>query len=344
MLRGIQQLRALCATTCTLRIGLDLSPTAGHGSRGLAHVVHRLADALLASQRVELVPLMPPSGMSMLHWRHYELPRRAERDKLDVLHSCTSAYPVLAPCKLVQTIHELPWLHAEEEHAGWSHQLWAALGTRHAQLVATASEVVRAEIVANYHPQRVVAVPWGVDRPSSQSSERLRAFELRARDYVLVPGGGRTKKQAMRGLAALDTLGASAPVLVTTGAVDPAMAKPPARLRHLGAVSAEDMGALLEHAACVVVASRSEGFSLPVVEALARGTAVVVPAGTVQAEVAGPVAHVAASCAPEILAQAILQACASASESTLRAERQQYTARYSWDDTARRWEDAWLQM
>jgi glycosyltransferase involved in cell wall biosynthesis len=104
------------------------------------------------------------------------------------------------------------------------------------------------------------------------------------------------------------------------------------------------MGALLEHAACVVVASRSEGFSLPVVEALARGTAVVVPAGTVQAEVAGPVAHVAASCATEVLAQAILQACASASESTLRADRQQYAARYSWDDTARRWEDAWLQM
>ena len=51
-----------------------------------------------------------------------------------------------------------------------------------------------------------------------------------------------------------------------------------------------------------------------------------------------------ASCAPEVLAQAILQACASASESTLRAERQQYAARYSWDDTARRWEDAWLQM
>jgi len=344
MLRGIQQVRALCATTCTLRIGLDLSPTAGHGSRGLAHVVQRLAGAVMARQRVELVPLMPPRGMNMLRWRHYELPRRAERARLDVLHSCTSAYPVLAPCKLVQTIHELPWLHNEEEHAGWSHRLWAAIGTRHADLVATASELVRAEILTLYRPLRVVTVPWGVDRPNKQSTDRLRAHELRASGYVLVPGGGRAKKQAMRVLAALDTLGARAPMLVTTGSVDPTLTTQHARLRHLGVVGAEDMEALLEHAACVVVASRSEGFSLPVVEALVRGTAVVVPVGTVQAQVAGSVGHVAASCEPDRLAEAILSACASAMDSTLRTQRQQYAERYSWEVTAQRWENEWAQL
>lgn len=293
---------------------------------------------------MELVPLLPSGATNMLRWRHYELPRLAERAKLDVLHSCTSAYPVLAPCKLVQTIHELPWLHGEDEHAGWSHRLWAALGTRHADLVTTASEIVQDEILACYQPRRIVVAPWGVDAPEPQSPERLQAFGLRAHEYVLVPGGGRAKKQALRALAALATLGNNAPLLVTTGTVEPALTTQQERLRHLGVVSADDMDALLAHAACVVVASRSEGFSLPVVEALARGTAVVVPAGTVQAHVAGPVAHVAASSEPDTLAQAIQRACESAMDDTQRAQRQQQAARYSWQETARRLEDAWLQL
>jgi glycosyltransferase involved in cell wall biosynthesis len=56
----------------------------------------------------------------------------------------------------------------------------------------------------------------------------------------------------------------------------------------IGEVDEADLPALLRLASCVAVLSRSEGFGLPVLEALASGTPVLVPPDSAQAEVAGP--------------------------------------------------------
>ena len=324
-----------------MRIGLDLSPAAGHGSRGLARLAARLADELGRRGRVETLRLQPAPGRSVRWWRHIELPRIAARERLDVLHSFTSAYALAAPCLRVQTVHELPWLHGEAENAGLGHRLWAGAGARAADLVVTATEKVAGELRANAPGARIAVVAWGVDQAVPREAARLQAFGLEARRYVLVPGGARAKKRATLVLQAQRLLGPRGLPVAVTGAPDHEL---PAAVRALGAVADEDMEALLEHAACVAVPSASEGWSLPVLEALARGTPVVVPQGSAQAEAAGGAGVVAASSSAQDLADACLRAFAMRDDAEARAARLARAAERTWESSARRLEDAWARL
>jgi len=53
-------------------------------------------------------------------------------------------------------------------------------------------------------------------------------------------------------------------------------------------IAEEDLPSLLRLSTVVPVLSRSEGFALPVLEAMASGTPILVPNDSAQAEVAGP--------------------------------------------------------
>lgn len=329
------------ARPTTLRIGLDLSPAAGHGSRGLARLAARLADEVQRRGRVDLVRLSPAAGRPVRLWRHLDLPRRAAETRVELLHSFTSAYALAAPCKRVQTVHELPWLHGERENAGLAHRFWAGAAARHADLVATATEMVAHELRSSTPGLRIAVVPWGVDPAVPREAQRVRALGLEPRRFVLVPGGARAKKRAASAVAAQLRLGPRGLPVVATGEPDH---QPPQGLRLLGAVADEDMEALLEHAACVVVPSMSEGYSLPVLEALARGTPVVVPRGSAQAEAAGAAGVVAASREPDDLAAACMRAFEERDDPSARDARLARAAERSWTDAARRLEDAWLAL
>jgi glycosyltransferase involved in cell wall biosynthesis len=334
-------------TTSTVRIGLDLSPAAGHASPGVARAALQLCAALERRGRVEVVRLPPPPGRGVRRWRHHDLARIASAARLDALHSFTSAVPLWAPCRRVQTVHELPWLHGEGENAGLRHRLWARLGARVADLVVTMTETVAAELREHCRPARLAVVPWGVAPGVERDAALVEALGLRARGYVLVPGGARPKKLASAALAALD--GRAAPALsrleVAVTGVGPVGATPPrARLRALGVVDERSMEALVQHAACVAVPSLSEGWSLPVLEALVRGVPVVVPAGSAQAEVAGEGGVVAASRAPDELGRALAQAVEERDDPARVAARLAVAARRDWDESARRMEEAWLSL
>jgi glycosyltransferase involved in cell wall biosynthesis len=111
----------------------------------------------------------------------------------------------------------------------------------------------------------------------------------RVRSHILVIGGGDPRKNvdcAIRGHAACATLQAAATPLVVTGHYAPSQIETmrtlaadsggnPALLRTPGHVDDAALAALYRDAAAVVVPSLVEGFSLPVIEAMAAGAPVI---------------------------------------------------------------------
>jgi glycosyltransferase involved in cell wall biosynthesis len=112
---------------------------------------------------------------------------------------------------------------------------------------------------------------------------------LRGR-YVLVVGTIQSRKNQLAALEAASAAGL--PLVVAGPEKDPALA---AELRRRGArvegyVDTERLAELYRGAACLVQASRFEGFGLPVLEAMASGTPVVAVPEPALREVAGDAA------------------------------------------------------
>jgi len=199
----------------------------------------------------------------------------------------TSRIPV------VQTVHEAPWRHGVAENAGAVHRAWVRLGRARAAATCTPSAGVARDLTphASLH-----VVPWGVDPSFGPEHDEIDALlrgsvqGLPGTPFVLVLGATRPKKR-------LDLVCAGAAIadlpVVATGAVHTGMrtlANRFAGLTLVGEVDDALLPALVRAAGCIAVLSTSEGFALPVIEALRSGCPVVTARDTVQSETAGEAA------------------------------------------------------
>ncbi len=108
-------------------------------------------------------------------------------------------------------------------------------------------------------------------------------------------------------------------------------------VRILGRVSDEQLGALLRGARALVAPSRSEGFGLPVAEAMAAGAAVICSDIPALAEVAGGAARLVPADDPDALATAVAAVCADDElHARLVAAGRAQAPKHSWDAVALR--------
>ncbi len=243
----------------------------------------------LVPQGVEPIVLSTGSQELRMAW---SLSRLLRRIGADLVHT-QYAVPLRCPCLAVVTVHDVSFARGHELMSRKDRAVFRRVvprAVRAAARVLTVSERTKADLVELYDlsPEHVVVTPNGVD-PAFQPAKRPGDTVSRG-SYVLAVGAVQPRKNQLAALDAAEAVGL--PLVVVGPEKDAGVAD---ELRRRGArlegyVETERLAELYRGAACLVQASRHEGFGLPVVEAMASGTPVVAVPDPALREVAGDAA------------------------------------------------------
>ncbi len=248
---------------------------------------------LVARPNVELW-----EGPWPLYWPHEQLmwPRILRRSRAELFHSPYFVAPLLAPCPVVITVHDLifdrypiymPWAWARPYY-----RLLMAWGTRRARRIIAVSKATAADLTHFYRtpPEKIAVIPEGVDPGFGRLMDAqglwslCRRYDL-SRPFILTVGARRPHKNLARLVEAFAHLVAETTHdLVFVGPADPRFPDEArqtvaqhglnSRVRFLGWVPEADLPGLYTLATLVVLPSLVEGFGLPALEAMACGTPV----------------------------------------------------------------------
>ncbi|HJZ49219.1 MAG TPA: glycosyltransferase family 1 protein, partial [Roseiflexaceae bacterium] len=258
----------------------------------------------------------------------------------------------------VVTIHDMTLSLLPQYHP-WRKRLVVRplipLIARRAARIITVSEHARADIVRllRVPPDRVVVVPEAAaamfHAASAEEQARVRARYQLDRPYVLYVGTLEPRKNLVRLIRAWHSLwsrGAIAHQLMLVGGrgwQDAAIYATIARidcgdaLRLAGYVPTEDLPALYSAADAFAFPSLSEGFGLPVIEAMACGTPALISTAPALRELAGDAALAVDPCDEQALADALERLLSDAAlRADLRARGLRRAGAFSWDRAARR--------
>lgn len=299
-----------------------------------------------------------PRFPTRLAWTAVRWPRvNAGRNPLDLLHDLVPITPVPTDLPLVVTIHDLmpiqtPELFSAKARVTFRRSMRHA--RRHADHIVTVSERTRRDVVEllGIPPERVTAIHLGAppaDPVDAQdASRRLAALGLEGVPYVMFLGEVRSRKNPVGLLEAFALVATEFPAvrLVFVGrpglGYEALVARVAAlglagRVDLLGHLPRPDVVALLSNATVFAMCSHSEGFGLPVVEAMSYGAPVLVTDTGSLPEVAGDAALVVPHGDPPMLAAGLARMLGDteirrrfAAAGRLRA------AAFTWDETARR--------
>jgi glycosyltransferase involved in cell wall biosynthesis len=245
-----------------------------------------------------------------LWWDQVILPYQIKRDRLDVFLSSYIKCPLLASAPVVTTIHDLLFLVLPEYRRS---RLWeafykclAGLAAAKARVIVTPSLFSRRDIIRllRIPEDKIQVTPLGVaedyyQQPDPDTLAKIKSrFGISGR-YILYVGNFKPHKNVARLVRAYSLLESSlrdSCQLVLGGRRDRyarqihdlvASLKLQQRVVFTDMVADEELPALYSGAELFAFPSLYEGFGLPVIEAMASGTAVITSNATSLPEVAG---------------------------------------------------------
>jgi glycosyltransferase involved in cell wall biosynthesis len=225
----------------------------------------------------------------MLFW-----PYAGIRDRLDYLMTQYIAPPWF-PGRQIVVVHDILFEshpHLFPPSVRWRNRLLVRQSARRAFLVLTVSEFSRRAIERFYDvaSDRIVVTYNGVSPAPGRIGPPPDGV---ARPYILTVGRLEPRKNIETLLAAHARAGIDNLELVIVGREDFGVdrltekIRSAPRVQHLRDVDDALLDRLYRHAAAVVVPSYAEGFGLPIIEALIRGTPVICSNTTAMPEVGG---------------------------------------------------------
>lgn len=299
-------------------------------------------------------------------WFQFCLPQQAERLKLDLVHFTNYIVPLRWQRPYLVTVHDLSLLRDQSWHPGSRRLMLGNLlerSARGADLIVCASASVKEDIVERLgvEPSRIrvtALAPARHFRPLSPSEVEAarRAHELPS-EYILYVGNIEPRKNLGRLVAAWEQLYSTGRLrlpLVLVGRrawlyqeTLQIIQRSPYRHRiHLtGYVDEVDLPGLFCGARLFVYPSLFEGFGLPVLEAMACGVPVLASDIRPLREISRQAALLVNPADTENLADGLLRLAEDESlRASLRRRALEVVSAYSWENTARRTLDAYLEV
>lgn len=314
--------------------------------------------AFVYSDRVTPVSVFPPARHPVLFytWFEHAVPRWLKRWKADVFFSPDSFLSLSTAVPTVLTVHDvIPLQHPEQ--VKWIHRIYYQRYLRRfiqrADRVLTVSEYTQKSIVeeAGVSVDKVKVVYNGcrdIFQPlDAEQQEKVRARFSGGQPYFFYSGAIHPRKNIPRLIRAFDRFksatGAPARLLLGgrfawhTGEVTEAFQQSPCQsdIQMLGYVPDHDLPLLMGAALAMTYPSLSEGFGLPVLEAMYCDVPVLTSNTTALPEVAGNAALLVTPDDEQAIAGGLIQLW---SDAALRAElvekgRQQRRL-FSWETAA----------
>ncbi len=350
-----------------MRIGVDIKCLRTNNS-GIGRYTRSLLDAL---QEVDLIneyvlfspspvdykPTNPkwrsvvvPTKLPGILWQQLALPLALKDEHIDVIWGPEQTIPVrgLGRIKSILTIHDFVYRRYPDtmrRSVLWITRIFGGLSIKKADEIIPVSEFTKGEL-AHFYPKadlnKVDVVSCGVKLPEERSAEKeCQAPDCR-KDQLLFAGSLEPRKNLPALIQALEILqkkGIEVP-LVLTGpqgwknlSVKDMLKKSPVaqQIQHKGFVSDEELDSLYRESAAVVFPSVYEGFGLPILEAVSRGTPVLTSQGTVMESILGDCGIYFNPNSPESIAKAIEEFWGHRTVISSKLAEQ-----YTWENSARK--------
>lgn len=327
-----------------MKIALDLRRIK---NPGIGRYMRCLTEALLAvAPEHDYLLILPPDSAEIIRLparganvqkitsaagyysirEQIELPRILREHRVDLLHSPHFNIPLMCPCPIVATIHDVIYLACREDlpsRAGrWYYKGMMSGAVRRSSRIIAVSKYSRDEIRKYLNTEREIEVIYsGVD-PSFQpvtdqdQIQKVKVAHGIAGEYLLYTGIFKPRKNhrgVMQAFRRFLDLGGEA-TLVLAGPLDQGEKE----LRRLaeeinisrrvvftGFVDDTDLPALYSGASVYACPSLYEGFGQTVLEAMACGVPVVSSAETSLPEVGGSAAVYADARDPKLFGEAL---------------------------------------
>jgi glycosyltransferase involved in cell wall biosynthesis len=333
-----------------LRVGLDRE-NERQSSTGVSRYSTSLAAAMSARDDVELVsigggPLVPRGTLRKklltaeqdFWWYPYAGRQRAARAGADIYHCPSARAPISrGNPRTVVTIQDLASFHYPETLTRWTRLYERRTVPRVARaadmIIATSSDAANdIETILRIPSSKIRVVPLAVEQRFFRREAGPSPFSF---PYVLFVGSAQPRKNLKRLAQAVARVSqrhrdlrlviAGADGWGNEGDLGP-------DVTLAGKVDDEQLLSLYRHAECAALVSLHEGFGLPVLEAMAAGTAVVASNVAALPEVSGGAAVLVDPLSVDAIAEGIEDAIGR--RDSLIAAGKIHSAQFTWARTA----------